>query len=198
MTCDTAVCEATANISFTMCGTSGKKMGDAEGTCQREMILSDKEEKKRDSGWREQIKCCNECAVILAVLISLFVYFSSHLPRHTVPQCFPSSLVRSYCCALMHVLGWCSCPEHLCLFVSVAQCLFMCVCLYVCVCVYTLAYFFLLIKLPWWSDTSCVSANSSCFWPFCRTCEYTHTHTHTHMHTCPHKLVMDGVITWGF
>lgn len=65
------------------------------------------------SWWREQIKSGNECAVILAVLISLFVYFFSHLPRHAVPQCFPSSLVRSHCCALMHVLGWCSCPERL-------------------------------------------------------------------------------------
>ena len=165
------------------------KMGGAEETCWREMILSDKEKKNRVSCWREQIKRCNECAVILAVLISLFVYFSSHLPRHAVPQCFPSSLVRSYCCALMHVLGWCSCPGRLCLYV----CSSMAACVCLCVCVYKLAYFFLLIKLLQWSDTSCVSANSSCFWPLCRTCEHTH-----HMHTCPHKLVMDGVITWSF
>lgn len=76
---------------------------------------------KKVGNLREQIKSCNECAVILAVLISLFVYFSSHLPRHAVPQCFPSSLVRSYCCALMHVLGWCSCPGRLCLFACVAS-----------------------------------------------------------------------------
>lgn len=132
--------------------------------------------KRKKSDLREQIKSCNECAVILAVLISLFVYFSSHLPRHAVPQCFPSSLVRSYCCALMHVLGWCSCPGRLCLFMCVAQCL--------CMCLYKLAHFFLLIKLLQWSDTSCVSADSSCFWPFCRKCTHTHTHitcTHVHM-----------------
>lgn len=101
-------------------------------TCYKE-ILPDEEKRKQVSGWREQIKCCNECAVILAVLISLFVYFSSHLPRHAAPQCFLSSLVRSCCCALMHVLGWCSCPGHLCLFVCVSGSLPVCVCV-VCVC----------------------------------------------------------------
>lgn len=144
-------------------------------------------DKKREGGCREQIKCCNECAVILAVLISLFVYFSSHLPRHAVPQCFPSSLVRSHCCALMHVLGWCSCPvRFFCLFVFAAQCL----CARVCVlCVRARWHiFFLLIKLPRWSDTSRVSANSSCFWPFCRTCEHAqHANrraaSHAHMST---------------
>ena len=119
-------------------------------------------------GWRGHTKCCNECAVISAVLISLFVYFSPHLPRHAVPQCFPSSLTRSCCCALMHVPGWCSCPGRSCLFVCAARC------------VDTLAYFFLLIKLLRRSDTSCVSADSSCFWPFCRTREHEHT-SHAHV-----------------
>lgn len=133
--------------------------------------LSDEEKKEGVDGWREQIKGCNECAVILAVLISLFVYFSSHLPRHAVPQCFPSSLVRSYCCALMHVLGWCSCPGR---FVSV--CAGGSVSAYVC------DFFFLLIKLLQWSGTTRVYANSSCIWPFLSSV-WTHT---CDVHTCPH------------
>lgn len=150
------------------------------------MVLSDKEGKERVSGWREQIKCCNECAVILAVLISLFVYFSSHLPRHDVPQCFPSSLVRSYCCALMHVLGWCSCPGRLCLFACVARCLRTCV--------HTLAYF-----SYWLNSCGEVIPPVSLQTPpvFDLSVERVNAHTH-HTSMCPHELVMDGVITWSF
>lgn len=115
------------------------------------------------------------------MLISLFVYFSPHLPRHAVPQCFPSSLVRSYCCALMHVLGWCSCPGYLCLFVCVR------------VCSSASAYVrghagIFSFPPPLWLN-SCreaippvVSENSSCFWPFCRTCAHART-SHARMFT---------------
>lgn len=141
--------------------------------------------KKQVSLCGEQMKCCNEWPEISLALISLFVYFSLHLPGHVVPQCPPPlrpSLGRSQCVP-MHVLSRCR--------------MFMSICVPVPMSVRTLVSCFLLIKLLWLSDTPSAphfSANPSRFWPFC----WMHAHPHITCTRVQRQPVMDGVINCSF